>query len=829
MGSMAQGPYTITVQGTLANCSPGDTIVVHTGPGIVPIQGTAVAVNEDCSYSATITLDASSGSIVVQGFCGITHVVGDTLDFSFNTQVTDTTFWVNLDCNTGSPGDCQACYTVAEDSPFTATFTTCSSSGTAGPYMYTWDFSGAGGGTEVGSIIPHSFPGAGQYTVCHSIMDPDGCTSTVCHTVYVNEQGHVSLTAPPFCQACFTVEQAQGGGMLTPFLANFISCSDTAGGDVSFNWEFPDGVTASGEFATWLFTSPGAYEVCLVSDSANVCQSTFCDTVYVDSTGLISTTAPWHDCLGVLNGTALPGSPCDDGDPATVQDRWDASCNCAGIPCVPLPDPLTLNLGPVADVCSTDSIFQGVVENLQPGMYPVHYAWSGPGVTALDTLPWIQLFEPGNFHLTLSNACSTSEADFVITIHQAPDAGISGSITVCSTSDPFSMFGALDGTPETGGTWTGPNGDPALPIFDPAVMPAGVYTYTVPGASPCPNASATLTVFIDDDQYWYADADGDGLGDPDVSVTACEQPAGYVANADDACPELYGTVGDACEDGNPTTMNDVITEDCICEGTSLAVDCLGMPNGTALPGTACTISGGGMQITGTWTMDCVCDTTSTDPDDCQAGFWAIQAYDFDTLNSGGATPIPNEIWVWNQSSSGNGTYQFLWDFGDGNTSTEAYPTHEYNGPGPYLLCLTVVSGTCTDTYCDSISIDENGFLNGMVLDGHDVYRPSRSSGFTLRVIHSLPTGIAPVPALGDVRLWPNPAGTQVNLSFTSRHVGALPVIIMDLGGRITWNGTLDAPGGSHTETINVEQLRAGSYFLQVGEGGNKVMLRFIKM
>ena len=38
------------------------------------------------------------------------------------------------------------------------------------------------------------------------------------------------------------------------------------------------------------------------------------------------------DCEGEIDGTALPGTPCDDGDPNTIDDVWGEDCSCSGTP-----------------------------------------------------------------------------------------------------------------------------------------------------------------------------------------------------------------------------------------------------------------------------------------------------------------------------------------------------------------------------------------------------------------------------------------------------------------------------------------------------------------
>lgn len=71
------------------------------------------------------------------------------------------------------------------------------------------------------------------------------------------------------------------------------------------------------------------------------------------------------------------------------------------------------------------------------------------------------------------------------------------------------------------------------------------------------------------------------------------------------------------------------------------------------------------------------------------------------------------------TDQGNGTFAFtdlstndpeswLWDFGDGNTSTEQNPTHTYTASGDYTVCLTVSNSAGTDTACQTISVTVTG-------------------------------------------------------------------------------------------------------------------------
>ncbi len=80
---------------------------------------------------------------------------------------------------------------------------------------------------------------------------------------------------------------------------------------------------------------------------------------------------------------------------------------------------------------------------------------------------------------------------------------------------------------------------------------------------------------------WYEDADGDGLGNPDISQSACEQPAGYVADNSDA----DDTSADPSPDGTtPVSAFDEFNSEAVSvsfDGDDIIIESTGVPNHTS--------------------------------------------------------------------------------------------------------------------------------------------------------------------------------------------------------------------------------------------------------
>lgn len=146
--------------------------------------------------------------------------------------------------------------------------------------------------------------------------------------------------------------------------------------------------------------------------------------------------------------------------------------------------------------------------------------WTAPGGTVTDATFDPLVDPPGVYTYTVPcdpEPCVDPTATVTVTVHSPPSAGTSSTTSTCSNAVPFDLFVRLGGTPNTGGAWTGPGGSPVSSTFTPGTSASGVYTYTVLGSLPCPNATATVTVTV-------VNAPNAGTG---ASFTVCSNAASF--------------------------------------------------------------------------------------------------------------------------------------------------------------------------------------------------------------------------------------------------------------------------------------------------------------
>lgn len=192
-------------------------------------------------------------------------------------------------------------------------------------------------------------------------------------------------------------------------------------------------------------------------------------------------------------------------------------------------------------------------------------------------------------------------------------------------------------------------------------------------------------------------------------------------------------------------------------------------------------------------LDTIVVTGVVSPLQCAAGFVMYP----DTV-------INNFVLV-NSSSGTNLTY--LWDFGDGDTSTLQFPTHVYATSGPFYLCLTVDDGAgCNDMYCDSVG------QNGVVF---------KQSGFTINVIAPpIITEINTPMAKGNIKIFPNPTSSQLTIES-----GGLIINKINITG-IT--GRMVKTIVPKTNVINVADLPCGIFFIQLITKDETITQKFVK-
>ncbi|TVR38250.1 MAG: T9SS C-terminal target domain-containing protein [Cryomorphaceae bacterium] len=181
----------------------------------------------------------------------------------------------------------------------------------------------------------------------------------------------------------------------------------------------------------------------------------------------------------------------------------------------------------------------------------------------------------------------------------------------------------------------------------------------------------------------------------------------------------------------------------------------------------------------------------------------------------------NTVWITPSPNIYNAT-ELLWDFGDGNTSTDLFPIHTYSGDGPYLLCLTVTlddpdnAGFCTVTFCAELT---NEMINP----------PGMGAGFTINVVDpGNITGTEELANTLDMNLWPNPTRDITTVQFTLSSPDLVALELYDVSGKMLQQRSWAASAGENLLQLDLGSLPAGMYLLRLTGDQYQQSARLVK-
>ena len=157
-----------------------------------------------------------------------------------------------------------------------------------------------------------------------------------------------------------------------------------------------------------------------------------------------------------------------------------------------------------------------------------------------------------------------------------------------------------------------------------------------------------------------------------------------------------------------------------------------------------------------------------------------------------------------------------WSFGDGATSTQENPLHEYAETGIYLVSLTSGFGDCESTFEMEIELREfDGDVKEILYEG--VIRQAYA-------VHEGTTDIKnPTKTVSQYSVFPNPVTNELNINFNSA-IDAKISIINITGQEIKRLELSD----KNTLQADVSNLPAGVYFARINAGTQTQTVKFIK-
>lgn len=652
--------------------------------------------------------------------------------------------------------------------------------------------------------------------------------------------GH-TVTASATAVTCFgmcngSTMSAIGGGV-GPFTYSWAPSGGTGSGASglcagSYTVTVTDNSDMSTATATIAVTSPTALNVTITGGGA-VCTGG-CTNLTANVTG---GTPIYNYNWGPIPGTTPIYSACpSSGTTYTVTVSDVNGCVTSSSSMVAVTPTATVTVPPNATYCDGATVPAGIFSSTPGG---ATFVWTnsntsiGLAASGITSVPSFTAMNTGstpiNSTITVTPTyagCPGTPNSYTITVNPTPTITISPSTTVCAGAC-VSLSATTTPGPSTY-MWIGPSAFVAT-IANPIICPAVAGTYTVTATYASCSANAITVVTVNGpiaSGITSTNATGCGVCDGTASLSPSGGTPPYTPSwgsmtITGICPGTYvGTITDGvgCTITDSTTIynsNDLIANftmvpdstnpyNFFCfnsstgAGNSYAwdfadgvVSSLASPSHTyALPGTynVCLIASNFLCGADTLCQDLAVTGVSSP---CNALFNIAD----DTIN-----PDPNAHYVYNLSYGATLTY--LWDFGDGTTSTSATPSHVYSGTGPYLLCLSIDNGAgCTDMFCDSlISADSLNRSSGiMQLTVYDV-----------PTFYSVATGITDAMESVNVTVAPNPFNETTLFTVNSTEIYSFE--LTDVLGKKVKSKT----GISEKQfEISREGLENGIYFYKI--------------
>lgn len=158
------------------------------------------------------------------------------------------------------------------------------------------------------------------------------------------------------------------------------------------------------------------------------------------------------------------------------------------------------------------------------------------------------------------------------------------------------------------------------------------------------------------------------------------------------------------------------------------------------------------------------------------------------------TSLPNSLNVSFTNTTTNGN-SYIWDFGDGTTSSLENPVHNYSTYGNYNVQLIAINACGTGSIVNSVNV-------------------------VLSVKEN---------TLNNLNIYPNPTNAMLYVQLPAITSGKLQMQLLTMTGQCIWSNHFESFNGIFSTTIDMSKFAKGIYYLRVQQQNQLTVKKVIKL